>query len=429
MPRLLILLALLWAVPAPAQEAMTFEEEPALFVTVEPEDVFTGGAWVQGEIVVTVRMTSLYPFETLNVEVPAIEGAVVETLMKPRLRQVKSYAGTGFVLEQVLAVYPQSSGKLVIPAMRAVGHVEPERDRPLNFDDRSPEITLDIAGIDPSYPGDWWMVSPNVTMTETWSIPVDALRKGDVVRREITVTAAGVPHTQMQIPEHGRTRGIDFTDAGGTGRTERSPDGVVGTLTRAWDLKIGVGDTLYVAPMSVDYWHPGEGAARKAAVRGYRIEPLPADAAAIAAKLMAEANARHGGARLLALVAVVLVALPFAVLALAWLWAQVPTRADRHLRRAAAGATPEQIYRAVVAWADASGIAMRDLRHAGTPAIGGLLARLFAGAGNPVDGRRVARELARIGRRDRVAGVRESVHRLVAAVIGGSARLTDKVKA
>lgn len=426
MRRLLILLALLWCGPAPAEETMTFEEEPTLFVTVEPEEIFTGGAYVQGEIVVTVRITSLHPFESLHVDVPPVEGAAVETLLKPRLRRVKSYVGTGYVLEQALAVYPQSSGKLVIPAVRATGHVEPRKDTPLTFDEESPPIVLDIAGIDPAFAGEWWMVSPNVTMTERWSTPVEDLREGDVVRREITLTASGVPHTRMQIPQHGRTRGIDFADAGTTGRTERSPDGVVGILTRAWDLKIGIGSTLYIAPMGVRYWDPLEGTARKVAVQGYRVEPLPPDAAAIAAALMDEAAARHGGARLLALIAGAVLALPVLLLALTALWALVPTRADRQLARAASGATPRQIYRAVVAWAGEAAIPMRELRHAGKAGLGDLLAHLFAGAACPVDGGQVARELAGLGRRRRLARIGESLGRIASDLVGRRARLNGR---
>ena len=44
-----------------------------------------------------------------------IEGATVDTLLKPRMRRVKAYTGTGFVLEQAIAIYPQESGRLIIP--------------------------------------------------------------------------------------------------------------------------------------------------------------------------------------------------------------------------------------------------------------------------------------------------------------------------
>ena len=422
----LIVLALFWAVPAAAEEVMAFEEEPALFVTVQPEAVFSGGAYVQGEIVVTILVTSLYPFESLNVSVPNFDAGEVVTLLKPRMRRAKTYSGTGYLLEQAIAIYPDKSGKLVIPAVRATGHVEPKKDEPLHFDEESPEIVLDISGIQPAFKGAWWMVSPNVSIAETWSKPVDELREGDVVRREITLTASGVPHTRMQLPEHGRTRGIAFTQAGTSGHTEVSADGAIGTLTRAWDLKIGVGSTLYIAPMGVDYWHPGEGVGKKASVRGYRIEPLPPDEAAIAAGLMEEAEARHGGARRLALAAAGLAALPFLVLAVAWTSALVPTRADRRLAVVAAGAPPEQVHRAVVVWAGETGVSMQDLRHDETPVLGALLALLFAGSQTPVEGRHVARELTGLGRRRRLRRIGESLRLVVGHLLGRPARLGEE---
>lgn len=425
MHRLLILvLALLPSLPLPAhayQETVAFEEEPLLSVIIEPEDVFTGGAFVQGEIVVTVRVSSLLPFEALNVEMPVIEGARVETLIKPRMREVRSYAGKGYVLERVIAIYPQKSGKLVLPPIRATGRVEPEKDKPLDFVEESPEITLDVAGIAPGFRGDWWLVSRALTISETWSVPIEDLREGDVVRREITITAAGVPYERLPQIQASRTSGIEATDAGTTGNTLKTRDGVVGTLTRAWDLKIGVGDTLYVSPIGIDYWDPGEQVQKKAGLSGHRIEPLPPDEDAIARALMAEAASRRNDARWIAVAVGALVAMPLLGVFLSWLWALIPTRADRRLV-AACGAdpSPAAVYRAATHWAADSDL---DPRRIGQDGGGELVQKLFAGGSDDVDARAVGAALCRASRRDRVGRTRRNWGRLASRILGQPRRL------
>ena len=141
MRRLLTVLSMiLWAGHVAAyQEHAAFGEEPMLSVIVEPQAVFEGGGYVQGEIVVTVRVSSLHPFEALDVDMPAIDGTSMVTLLKPRMREVRSYAGKGYVLERIVAIYPEASGTLVIPPIRATGRVEPEPDKPLDFVEESLE--------------------------------------------------------------------------------------------------------------------------------------------------------------------------------------------------------------------------------------------------------------------------------------------------
>ena len=429
MRRLMVVLSMILSAGQAAayQEHVAFGEEPMLSVIVEPDAVFDGGGYVQGEIVVTVRVSSLHPFEALDVDMPVIDGASLVTLLKPRMREVRSYAGKGYVLERIVAIYPEASGTLVIPPIRATGRVEPEPDKPLDFVEESPPIPVEIAGIHPGFRGEWWMVSRNVIMSETWSKPVEEIREGDVFRREVMITAQGVPHTRIVMPEHGRTRGIEISDAGEWGRTENTTDGVIGTLVHAWDLKMTGTRTLYISPMGVDYWHPDERAPGKAAVRGYRIEPLPADEAQAAAALMMEARERHDGQRMIAAGATALVAAPLVLLVIAWLWQFVPTAADRTLKASCrAGARPADVYRAARAWAVESGIELAAVARPRAPAFSALQDRLFGGGTVEVAPGRVARELLALSRRRRRAALGESFERIISRLIGRKNRLAAR---
>ena len=409
-------------------------EIPELTVTLAPADAPEAGVWVGQELVMTVRVASRYPYEALDLSLPEIADAEMRTMVKPNTRLLKSYAGAHTVLETVLSIYPNRSGRLVIPPVRVAGVVEPEPNQDLAFSDESPGVTLDVAGIPNEYAADWWMVGRRVAMSEKWSIPVEELRVGDVVRREITVMAVGVPDDRMPVLEHRRTRGISVADAGGERSTERTAEGVIGTVRHAWDLKIERGGFVYVSPIGVSYWDPSTRSETKAAVPGRRIEPLPANAKAIAERLMAQARVEHAGVRKVFLMAIALVLLPFIGLIGASFWVLIPSRAETTLWRAChKDATPLEVYVAVKDWSREVGI--DDPAPLSLGVYAAITRAVFGDGAAPASPKRLATALLRHGRADRAKRVMRWLARRRDELLGphrqlgGSARAVEPASA
>ncbi|MCY4590057.1 MAG: hypothetical protein OXE86_05720 [Alphaproteobacteria bacterium] len=419
MRTLLGILVALAALPGAVAAQVAFPEIPQLTVVVEPPERVRDGAWVQGQILVRIQVASRHPFESLAVDMPRPEGAETVEVLKPRVRTVESYAGHGHVYEQAVAVFPQSSGALVIAGVRAAGTVGIS-GREVAFDHRSHDIEIAVAGIDRSYGDAWWMVSPQVEVSETWSKPLEELRVGDIVRREVTVTALGVPARWISIPGHRRTDGIQVSDAGTTMRTRTSARGVLGTRTRSWDIRIERGGVIYIAPISIRSWNPDTAGIRRGGAPGHRIEPLPPDRAALVAGLMREARERREADRTLLAVIAAGVAVAVAVPLLLLLWQVLPTRADRALRSAAhmAQSGPE-LYRALLAWSAASGIAVAD---AGSEAER-ITRAAFAPGGDAPPGADGAAGLVRLARARRLRATLDSWAVLWRVLAGPTYRL------
>ena len=306
------LTVLLTMAPAQSQdETMTPPDIPLLSVTLKPEEAIERGGYVQGQLVLQVRVISKFSFDELHLEVPEVTGAKVIRLVRPRTREVRSYAGDGFLFETAFAIFPLRSGTLTISGVSVQGVVEPQVGVEEHFASTSPDLKFDIHGIDRSYRADWWLVADRIDMAETWSKPLDELRVGDTVRREVVVTAFGATAEQIPPIEHGRTQGIVVVEAGRSDATELSRDGVIATVTQAWDLRIDPVEVAYVSPVNLAYWNPLTGIEERATAPGYRIEPLPADRAALAAELLSEADMQHDRNRLAmgVVLALVLVAL------------------------------------------------------------------------------------------------------------------------
>ena len=393
---------------------MGITEVPTLSVTVGPHGVEKGW-YVQGQILVTVRIAAKYPFEALDFQMPELEGAEVVVVQPPRLRKVNSYAGAGYILERVLAVFPRKPGTFRIPAMRARGMVMDEKKTEIRFDSRTDAIDIPISDIPPGYPYPWWMVSNKVVVTEKWSKPPDTARQGEVLRRTVTVAAFGVTADRVRMPEHGRSRNTQAVEVGTWSETKKTSTGVIGKVIRSWDIKILSTGIVYISPISLGFLDPIEQVARKSAVRGYRIEPLPPDSDRIARRLMAEARAAHDGNRAVAFGLLAMLLFPLLVLAGAGAWAMIPGRADRRLQRACRDTSdPRDIYRAVEAWRDEAQVASPELeatvRKAG--------AALFAQGAQAPNGRALARDLCRQARILRVMQIGARLRDWLQSVLG-----------
>ncbi|MEM7744789.1 MAG: hypothetical protein AAF409_13865 [Pseudomonadota bacterium] len=384
-------------------------------MTMAPVEALEQGWFVQGQLVLTVRVASRHPFEELTLALPQIEEADLVELARPRTRVVKSYVGTGTLYETALAVFPRQPGPFRIPPIRVSGMVEPEPGREVRFDAASPPIEIDVAGIPSEYGDDWWMVSTRLQIHESWSAPPESARDGDILRREVTVSAFGLTAERIRIPDHRSTRHVRTVDAGTTMRTETTPDGVIGHVTRAWDLEIGSDGIVYVSPVGVSWLNPVARTIERAAVPGLRLEPLPADSAAIAERLMAQAEESYRGKVWMAMTLAALCAAPFLALGIAGAIAALPTRADRALAREVAQAdTPEALYRAVKRWRAATSTgAGHD-----SPVLAELDAALFAMSSQTPNRSVLVRELACAARRTRLHRLTKQLGALWARIAG-----------
>ena len=428
MRRLLTLLPLLLAVatatawaddgaPAAGERALTMPEVPQLTVTLKPADALSRGGYLHGQLVLAVQVASRYPFEELELSLPEIRDAQVIRLQRPRTERVRSYAGDGYVFETALAIFPNKSGRLDIPGVAVRGAVSPRSGDKRPFADRSADLRLDVLGIDDSYTDPWWLVSDRVEISETWSTPLDELRLHDIVRRQVTVKAFAVTAERLPTIEHGRTRGVTVADAGATTRTEVTRDGVIATVVQAWDLKIEAGGVAYISPVNLAYWDPRERRRKKVAVAGKRIEPLPADRAAVARRLLDAARDRHERDGVVAATLLGLVLAPFAVIAAAALRLAAPTPADRRLARACARAVgAHQRYAAIRHWAAASDMPLSgaavsdDYRR--------VVRAVFAADMDTADNARLVRALLRLARRRRLRRLRARLGAWVVALLG-----------
>ncbi|MFK7853500.1 MAG: hypothetical protein AB8B79_05280 [Granulosicoccus sp.] len=267
-------------------EPIRISSQPRIIITLQPDHVKTHGAFEQEQILLTLSVASKYPFDALNVEFPAIDDAEQISLALPRTRKITSYAGEGYVHERRFALFSNSSGELKLPDVSVSGLLATEGKTQTEFSDEHSGFAIKIKPKPISYEDDWWMISSNIEIQESWSVPLDEIREGEIVTRTVTLRATGVDEKRLPTLSHGRTQGITVRELDTNYQTIKSSQGLVAIMNKSWSLKVERPDIVYISPVGVAYWDTIEQRRIKKAAPGHRIEPLAADSEAIAQRVM-----------------------------------------------------------------------------------------------------------------------------------------------
>ena len=407
----ILLLAVFMVSLAQAQQT-AIPSRPRLSVDIEPRRVKTQGGYVQGQIVLRVQLVSPHPFEALQLTLPPIAKARALTLSPPKTREIHNYGLKGYLYETKLALFPEQSGALTIPSIAVAGAVAIGSGRTASFTEVKPAMSIAIKPIDPSYDASWWLVADAIAMTEVWTPAPDTLSVGDIVRREVTVTAHGVTAEHLPSIEQPGDRGYAVVGSEATAKTRLTPDGAVTVLRQVWDLRIESEAVMAIAPIQLPFWDPAAGALAIASLPARRIEPLPRQAEARRAQLMRDAMSAHRNRRIGLFAGLSLPALALLALAGALLYTWLPTRADRGLLRScAANVTPAMCFRAVTQWARVSfdtadynlmGCLQQTLDGEAAKRLHTLQLALFAASDAPLEPQRLARALIAAARQHRL---------------------------
>lgn len=193
------------------------QRSEALAVTVTPEPQMRAGeevvlfeaelnrdaVYVQGQLLLTLRVQQAVNLESRSVTELAIDGAYVKTLGQNSFQ--RTIDGRPWLVHEIrYAIFPESSGELVIPAQTFSGRLSNGR-RSL-FDTRpagrllsrsTEELVVDVLPRPAGYNEPLWLPAADLQIEEQWSAPLDELKVGDSITRSITLTGEGLQGAQL----------------------------------------------------------------------------------------------------------------------------------------------------------------------------------------------------------------------------------------
>ena len=161
--------------------------------------VDTSEAYVQGQIIYTIK---LHYVDIITGEIPAepkIENAIIETIESEKRYDTYVNNRRYFVFEKRFAIFPQRSGVLEIPRVTFTGS---KVGRGF-FSNREPVMafsethSVTVKPKPEEFTAPHWLPAKSVKITEAWSSESKELTVGEPINRNITITVDGQAATLL----------------------------------------------------------------------------------------------------------------------------------------------------------------------------------------------------------------------------------------
>lgn len=233
-------------------------------------------AYVQEQLLLTLRLYSSEPAENLTVDPPDIAAALVKEVARSQYQ--KQINGKSYLVAEIkFAVFAENSGELRIPPARFTGIVADRNDpfgNPFfNRSGRQMEVaseakTIRIKPRPAQVAAGDWLPTTGLGLSERWSNNATTLVVGEPVTRTVTVTAQGL--TGAQLPP------LPALDASGLQTYPDQPQlddrtsdqGVIGNRTESIAIVPTAPGTLVMPPIRVQWWDIGTDQPRETILEG-----------------------------------------------------------------------------------------------------------------------------------------------------------------
>ena len=170
-----------------------------LFMTIEPEK---SSVYVQEQTIVKAKIYSRSNFDAQEISDFTLDDALVEAITEDKY--VTEMSGTPYaVYELTLALYPQKSGTLTIPAVDYAVRLRSNRRSMLSFGGgdvrrgRSSPVTLEVKPIPAANGSGPWLPASDIKLSQHFSHDPQSLTAGEPMTRRITLTAQGLHPSQL----------------------------------------------------------------------------------------------------------------------------------------------------------------------------------------------------------------------------------------
>ncbi|MCZ6856105.1 MAG: BatD family protein, partial [Gammaproteobacteria bacterium] len=253
-------------------------------------DVSPNPVYVQAQTVLTRQL-----FYSNGVQIysdlpgtPEVPDAVVVPLGDTRSLNVFRDGQRYGVIEQRFAIYPESSGTLVIPAIAVTSSVRVQsgdRIRRSGVRIGTDELSVDVLPIPPGYPLDQpWLPATNIRLNDTWTPATTSYEIGDPVSRAIIVlvtdnVGSAIPPLGVTLPEsnfrlYPETPILDDDSSGDT---------VIGARLENFSIIPTHPGKAYIPPIEVTWWDTDNEQVRVSELPGISVDisgDITADSAA-----------------------------------------------------------------------------------------------------------------------------------------------------
>ena len=157
--------------------------------------------YIQEQLLLTHRLYTSVRLSDLGLDPLTVDDALMQKVSETQFQ--KNVAGKNYqVVEIVYALFPQTSGKLQIPALRFSAY-EASNNRYGGFSARGNRIvrstdakTINVMARPTQIDIDNWMPASSVRLDQQWSSSLNELKVGEPITRTINITAKDLTGAQ-----------------------------------------------------------------------------------------------------------------------------------------------------------------------------------------------------------------------------------------
>lgn len=283
----MILLALTLAVAATMARAQDQPQPVArIWVDVDQTDRLP---FVQEMILLRLRGTYTRPVALVKTQQPALPGFRWMLIGTDEWSDTVENSPQVRGFEQVIAVFAQQSGNLVIPPfVQNLTYIDRDGARVSTVIQTEP-VTIQVAP-ELTDASSWWLAARSITAKEEWSRDPDGIDIGQSVKRSITLTGVGVTDDQLPPRPEIRASGLIVVPAAPVRKTEiglgkplnqlprlKKPgpykivegrEGPISSVTYSWTIRPVSGDPAALPAIEIPWYNTDRNAMERIIIPG-----------------------------------------------------------------------------------------------------------------------------------------------------------------
>ena len=220
---------------------------------------------VQGQVIISMRLMSntnisAYQFGDLVID---DKDVVIEPLGDVKRYQTRLGDQAYLVLEKKLALFPQQSGQLRLEPVLGEVRLAPQSSSIFDpFQTRgeikrvkSPELVLEVTGIDPAFSDQHWLPATELRLHDFWQGDLTQLVAGEPITRTLTLVAEGLTAAQLPTFSQSDVAGIRQYPDQPVLSDQRSETGIVGELQQKVALIPTAGGSYTLPEIAIPWWN------------------------------------------------------------------------------------------------------------------------------------------------------------------------------
>jgi BatD DUF11 like domain len=222
-----------------ASAGMDTDTAAPIFIETEVDKT---DPYVQGMARYTQRVFLAVSLAQGSLSEPEHENALVQKLGEDHEYVAQRNGRSYTVIERQFAIFPQTSGPMVIPAPVLNAQIPQSSNRNDPFFDRlftntrpvrlrGEAITLNVQPRPDQSKSPYWLPAESVTLRETWQPENNSINFGDPVTRSITIEALGVTGEQLPEPKFSDQEGFKVYPDRAQSSTQHLSDNIQGKKT------------------------------------------------------------------------------------------------------------------------------------------------------------------------------------------------------